>query len=121
MRIHDPDCPIQEPKILAGPQTCSTCRAIRSVRYETAKMLLDKWAEGCGDPDCGCDLVVTDCCEEPRWNCQTGVVFDSAGDPDVRLCRDGFGCNDLDAWERARALYGHNLAEAAATMENYYY
>ena len=114
MRVHDLDCPIQEPKILAGPQTCPTCRAIRSVRYNTTKALLDKLAEGCGDEGCGCDLVMTDCCEEPRWNCQTGIVFDSAGDPDVQLCRDGFGCNDLDSWERTRAAYARGLTDAAS-------
>lgn len=48
----------------------------------------------CGDPDCGCDPVETDCCTVPRWTCQTTLIFDTAGDPDVRLCDPGYGCQE---------------------------
>jgi hypothetical protein len=44
-------------------------------------------------PDCGCSPVRTDCCDPFRWECETSVLFDGAGDPDVRACRTGMGCD----------------------------
>jgi hypothetical protein len=40
----------------------------------------------------GCEPVMTDCCDVPRWECQTFVVLDSNGDPDVRSCVADRGC-----------------------------
>lgn len=50
--------------------------------------------QDCGDPDCGCDPILTDCCLPPRWTCQTTLIYDTAGDPDVRLCDPGHGCQE---------------------------
>lgn len=54
---------------------------------------LDRWlttdprdtGEEC--PECGdCEQVETDC-NHWAWQCHTVVVLDSAGDPDVLVCR----------------------------------
>jgi hypothetical protein len=45
-----------------------------------------------GHPVDGCEPVFTDCCDVPRWECQTFVVLDGAGDPDVRTCVAERGC-----------------------------
>lgn len=59
--------------------------------------VLTMLATGCGDPDCGCDPRVTDCCEEPRWTCQTRWLFDGAGEKDVLVCEHGKGCHEENA------------------------
>jgi hypothetical protein len=40
------------------------------------------------------DLVEMDCCDVLRPEDETFVVLDSNGDPDVRVCRRGMGCNE---------------------------
>lgn len=67
------------------------------------KRALDRWIEreplsveedGCEcDPEVPCPLVQTDCCDPLRFSCQTVVILDGAGDPDVTVCRAGYGCN----------------------------
>ena len=50
----------------------------------------------CGDYETVDDvwhLEATDCCEVMRPACETGVVFDYNGDPDVRVCAMGKGCD----------------------------
>lgn len=39
------------------------------------------------------ESVPTDCCDEPRPESLTVLQLDYNGDPDVRVCRRGFGCN----------------------------
>ena len=47
----------------------------------------------CGDE--GCEQVLTDCCGDVlRHECETTFWLDSNGDKDVRVCRDGFGCDE---------------------------
>lgn len=46
--------------------------------------------------DCGCSLVEVDCCDVPRWECETAVWLDANDDPDVRVCKRGFGCDTSD-------------------------
>lgn len=77
---------------MSGPQICKTCNAIRSAAYHAYLHALDLLRDGCGEDGCGCDLRMTDCCDVPRWTCQTGIVYDSAGDPDVIICRRDHGC-----------------------------
>lgn len=50
-------------------------------------LVLDKIAQGCPE-DCGemC-LTFTDCCEEPRWKCETRLV-----NGDVTVCAWNAGC-----------------------------
>lgn len=96
MRRHLPNCPTPEPEIMSGPQICKVCNTIRSTRYEAFLYVLDLVMKGCSDEDCGCDLRMTDCCEDPRWECETGIIFDGAGDPDVTVCRPDYGCK---AWK----------------------
>ena len=44
--------------------------------------------------DCGdCAPRATDCCDVYRWACETVQVLDGAGDPDVVVCRKGYGCD----------------------------
>lgn len=38
-------------------------------------------------------LTVTDCCEVPRFVCETGTVLDGAGAPDVTACKARMGCD----------------------------
>lgn len=98
MRRHEESCPTQDIE-LVGQVTCPSCIAMRRARDAAYTRVLDLVKAGC--PDCGevC-LVATDCCEEPRWKCETGIVYDSAGDPDVRLCRAGSGCDVDNEWMR---------------------
>lgn len=99
MRTHDALCPDPNPQVMSGPQVCKPCIAIRRARYAAYTHVLDLIKTGC--PDCGevC-LVMPDCCEEPRWECETTIVYDSAGDPDVRVCRAGTGCDVDNEWMR---------------------
>lgn len=99
MRKHEEVCPTPEIDLTALRATCPSCIAIRRARHAAYRHALGLIEKGC--PDCGesC-LVFTDCCEEPRWECETGLVFDSAGDPDVRLCRAGTGCDADNPWFR---------------------
>lgn len=48
---------------------------------------------GCEDGIDQCIIRITDCCEEPRWGCQTKIVLDGAGETDVTVCIDGYGCS----------------------------
>lgn len=41
-----------------------------------------------------CEQRVTDCCEVPRRTCETVFWLDANGDPDVLVCKRGFGCDD---------------------------
>lgn len=39
------------------------------------------------------ELVAVDCCDKMRCEGQTVIVLDGAGEPDVRVCREGVGCD----------------------------
>lgn len=65
--------------------------------------------------DCGCSPVPTDCCDDPRWECETTVLLDANGDPDVRACKRGFGCDTEEAmWERFDRAQHASMARAQA-------
>jgi hypothetical protein len=56
--------------------------------------------------ECGpVNLVNTDCCDQPRPECETHMVLDSAGDPDVRVCRTGEGCDHDRYWKEQADEY----------------
>lgn len=65
--------------------------------------------------DCGCSLRETDCCDQPRWTCETAAALDSNGDVDVVVCKRGFGCDDdSDARERMAAAEADAMEERMA-------
>jgi hypothetical protein len=70
-------------------------------------------------PDCGCSLVDTDCCDEQRWECETTVVLDSNGDPDVRACKRGFGCDTEEAMWANFESEQHAAFDLADRLERY--
>jgi len=61
-------------------------------------MSMDRWKSmgpvevKCSDCEDWDILVATDCCDKPRMECRTVMLTDYNGDPDVRVCRDGHGC-----------------------------
>lgn len=63
----------------------------------------------------GCEPVEVDCCDLARWECETFVVLDANGDPDVRVCRRGSGCDTEEAmWERFDRAQHASMARAEA-------
>ena len=86
-----------------GAEAVAGVCAASNDRFDRARFLA---ACGIGDansPMCDCGesgsdsesvldhIVETDCCGT-RWECETVIILDGAGEPDVRVCRTGFGC-----------------------------
>lgn len=82
----------REVESVSGEVTCSC--GWKSGHHSLASDADRAWiahVEGPHSED-GCERVFTDCCDPMRWECETVVVLDDAGDVDVRVCRRGEGC-----------------------------
>jgi hypothetical protein len=62
-------------------------RAHKHGKLDAFEHVLAMIADGCPN-DCGeiC-LTLTDCCEEPRWECETRMQYD------IRVCHWTAGCS----------------------------
>jgi hypothetical protein len=79
---------------VSGSASCPCGWAARSAHGQDTSRLGENHEQyPDGHPDCGCDAVLTDCCDPVRWDCETTVLLDGAGDPDVRACKRGMGCD----------------------------
>lgn len=50
-------------------------------------MSLTEADKTCGQSGCGCEQSIAECCDQPRWGCQTTLR------EDITLCLQGRGCD----------------------------